>query len=440
MDAALLGRLINPYSQSSVDNLFSRAVVVGPKDGPLDSSATADSASLSAAAESPDQVLNEEILRALDKVLSARGSNGLDRTSGTDEYTPEKVADRIVGFIQSIVGQEPDEGKRSELLEQARAGIEKGFAEARDILDRLGVLKGNVADSVNRTYELIQSGLDRLASKGSDENSDGAENKQDPDVVAATQAGFVAASYSTNQTTSLIVNTQDGDRVTIDISKQATTSRTEVAGSTGDAGFNSIQASREASVSFSFSVEGNLDKDEQKAIDKLIKRIDKVSDRFFDGKVQSAFDKAAKIKFDSEELADYSLSLSSTQTYRAVAAYQEAQPTAAEPEEGSLGDAAALGGEVRGLIDEAEATTPLAEPARDVANIFTTLTNERASAFGFDALKDDAMSMLRDLVDRIVDGYKTEREASREDRHHSHDHHRHDQRGEREQDDLVELA
>jgi len=435
MDAALLGRLINPYTQTSLDNLFSRAVVAGPKDSPLASPETADSASLGAAADSPARVLNEEILRSLDKVLSANAGAGLDRTSGADAFTPEKLADRVLGFIESIVGQQPDEGQRSELLEQARAGIEKGFAEARDILDGLGVLEGNIADNVNRTYDLIQSGLDRLASKDSDEVSDDIEAEQSPDTVAATQAGFVAASYSTSQTTSLIVNTLDGDRVTIDISKQATTSRTEVAGSTGDAGFNSIQSSREASVNFSFSVEGDLDKDEQKAIDRLIRRIDKVSDKFFDGKVQSAFDKAAKIKFDSDELADYSLNLSSTQTYRAVAAYEQTQPATAESEEGGLGDAAALGGEVRGLIDEAEATTPLAEPARDVANIFTTLTSERASALGFDALKDDAMSMLRDLVGRIVDSYKAERETSHEDKHHRHGHH-----GEREQDDLVELA
>lgn len=406
MDAALLGRLINPYTQTSLDKLFSRAIVAEPKDSPSASPETADSVGLGAAADSPAQVLNEEILRALDKVLSSNGSAGLDGTSGADAYTPEKVADRILGFIGSVVGQEPDEGQRSELLEQARAGIEKGFAEARDILDGLGVLKGDIADNVNRTYDLIQNGLDRLASK----DSDNIDIEQGADAAVATQAGFAAASYSTSQTTSLIVNTQDGDRVTIDISKKAKTSRTEVAGSSGDAGFNTIQSSREASVSFNFSVEGNLDKDEQKAIDKLIKRIDNVSDRFFDGKVQSAFEKAAKIKFDSEELADYSLNLSNSQAYRAVAAYQQSQPVTAEPEAVSLGYAAALGGEVSGLIDEAAATTPLAEPARDVANIFTALTSERASEFGFDALKDDAMSMLRDLVDRIVDSYKTQQE------------------------------
>ncbi|GMQ87056.1 MAG: hypothetical protein BMS9Abin08_0254 [Gammaproteobacteria bacterium] len=434
MEAALLGRLITPYTQASLGNLFSRAVVVGPKDSLPASPETADSASLGAAAASPTQVLNAEILRALDEVLSANGGTGLDRTSGTDTHTPEKVAERTLEFIELVVGQETDEGRRSELLEQVRAGVERGFAEARDILDGLGVLNGDIAKNVDRTYELIQSGLDKLASNGAGEEDDDAatEPVASEAGAVATQAGFAAASYSTRQTTSLIVNTLDGDRVTIDITREATTSRTEVAGSTGNAGFNSIQTSRAASVSFSFSVQGELDEDEQKAIDSLIKRINKVSDKFFDGKVQSAFEKAANIKFDSEELADYSLNLSNSQTYRAVAAYQLSQPVTAEPGAASLGDAAALGGEVRSLIDEAAATTPLAEPARDVANIFTTLTNERASAFGFDALKDDAISMLRDLVGRIADSYKAQREESHDDERHEQD--------DSDQEEVAELA
>ncbi|VAW75660.1 hypothetical protein MNBD_GAMMA15-913 [hydrothermal vent metagenome] len=420
MEAALLGRLINPYTQNSLDNLFSRTVVARPKDAVPGLPGTADRADLGAAAASPTQVLNQEILDSLDKVLSANGASGLDRNADTDAYSPEKVAERILGFIESVVGQEPDKGKRSELLDQARAGVEKGFAEARDILEGLGVLNGDVAGNVDRTYELIQGGLERLASNGSDDDGDGdehIESEEGSSAAAATQAGFVASSYSTTQTTSLIVNTLEGDRVTIDITKQATTSRTEIAGAAGSGGFSSVQSSREASVSFNFNVEGDLNEDEQKAIDNLIKRIDKVSDKFFDSNVQAAFNKASNLEFNSEELAGFSLNLSNTQTFRAVAAYQQSQPASAEPETASLGDAAALGGEVRGLIDEAAATTPLAEPARDVANIFNALTSERASAFGFDALKNDAMSALQDLVGRIVDSYKVDREDAHAEEH-----------------------
>jgi hypothetical protein len=38
-------------------------------------------------------------------------------------------------------------------------GIDKGFAEARQILDGLKVLEGDVASNVDKTYELVQAGL-----------------------------------------------------------------------------------------------------------------------------------------------------------------------------------------------------------------------------------------------------------------------------------------
>ena len=152
--------------------------------------------------------------------------------------------------------------------------------------------------------------LDQLVSNGFAEAPGNTAAENTPAGAVATQAGFVAASYTSLQSTSLVVNTQDGDRVTIDITRQATTSRTEVAGIAGD---------------------------------------------------------------------------------------------------------------VRGLIDEAAVTRPLAEPARDVAKLFTALTRERASAFGFDALKSDAMSMLRDLVGRIVDSYKTDRTDSGEENNEQND-------------------
>ena len=45
---------------------------------------------------------------------------------------------------------------------QAREGVEKGFAEARKILDGMGMLKGRVAEDIDSTYDKIQAGLQGL--------------------------------------------------------------------------------------------------------------------------------------------------------------------------------------------------------------------------------------------------------------------------------------
>lgn len=38
-------------------------------------------------------------------------------------------------------------------------GIDKGFAEARQVLDGLKVLEGDIASNIDKTYEFVQSGL-----------------------------------------------------------------------------------------------------------------------------------------------------------------------------------------------------------------------------------------------------------------------------------------
>ncbi len=85
--------------------------------------------------------------------------------SGVD-VSPEATADRIVsmstGFFSSYRQQNPDmsdeEAARS-FVEIIGGGIDTGFADARDILDGLQVLEGDIASNIDATYELVQKGL-----------------------------------------------------------------------------------------------------------------------------------------------------------------------------------------------------------------------------------------------------------------------------------------
>jgi hypothetical protein len=38
-------------------------------------------------------------------------------------------------------------------------GIEQGFSEAKDILGNLNVLEGDISNNIDKTYELVQQGL-----------------------------------------------------------------------------------------------------------------------------------------------------------------------------------------------------------------------------------------------------------------------------------------
>lgn len=84
------------------------------------------------------------------------------------DNSPEATAERILsfatGFFDAYAAQHP--GKDAETLardftELVRGGFEKGFAEARDILQGLGVLGGSDIESgIMKTYALVSKGFD----------------------------------------------------------------------------------------------------------------------------------------------------------------------------------------------------------------------------------------------------------------------------------------
>ena len=85
--------------------------------------------------------------------------------SGID-VSPEATASRIASLSTAFFGQYQESHPELELEEALTSfvdiisgGIDKGFGEAREILDGLGVLGGDIADNIDKTYELVQEGL-----------------------------------------------------------------------------------------------------------------------------------------------------------------------------------------------------------------------------------------------------------------------------------------
>jgi hypothetical protein len=310
------------------------------------------------------------------------------------EVTPDKVAERVLGFIDSIVGQyAPDDPERAQKLGQARAAIEQGFNDAREILDRLGVLKGEFVGTIDRTHALIQEGLARL-----DANEVPVGETHEALVAASASASAVqSASFASRQTTSLVIDTIDGDQVTVEIDRQVSASRTRFAANDGDTHISAIESSTQASVSFSFTVQGDLDDDERQAVEALVARVDKVADKFFSGNMPAAFNKVARLEFDVEELAGFSLEMNRSRSIGAVSAYRETMP--AEQSEGSLAEVAEFGGELRNMF-AGPAPHKFSHPEKVIGKLFHHLVNERASA-QVHQLKEEAFSALHGLVDAV---------------------------------------
>ncbi len=110
--------------------------------------------------------INEELAPTM-------GENAIERTQrqGLD-VSPEATAERIVSLTTAMFSRFQEQ--RSELspaeqidrfLELISGGIDQGFAEARDILDGLGVLEGEIKDNIDRTYDLVQQGLQQFGER-----------------------------------------------------------------------------------------------------------------------------------------------------------------------------------------------------------------------------------------------------------------------------------
>jgi hypothetical protein len=106
----------------------------------------------------------EGINEALQETL---GDNAIQNAydSGLD-VSPEATAERIVSLSTAFFGAYQDANPElsqqdalAAFVDVIRGGIDQGFSEARDILDGLSVLEGDIATNIDSTYNLVQEGL-----------------------------------------------------------------------------------------------------------------------------------------------------------------------------------------------------------------------------------------------------------------------------------------
>jgi hypothetical protein len=238
-----------------------------------------------------------------------------------NDFTPDKVAGRILGFIEQRLQSEQaagaDTSRLQKVLEQTRNGVEKGFAEARKILDGMGVLKGKVASDIDDTYQKIQDGFSDL------------DKRFNPDAALVEGSSTVTA-YSERfaaqaETFEMSVTTRDGDRLRISIAQaSAFRLQTGVVASSNGTGSSVAASSQSSSLqigAWQVSVEGELDEGERAALEKLFSQVQELSNKFYSGDLSGAFDRAMALEMDGEQLASMSLRLTQTTVRQATDAY-----------------------------------------------------------------------------------------------------------------------
>lgn len=125
----------------------------------------------SSAVGQPQALLFHSAVEKLNELLLPElGENAVQQAadSGID-FSPEATAERIVGFATGFLplfldthANEDPQAALDEFMQIIRDAIEQGFAEAREILDGLSVLEGDIAANIDTTFELVLEGLERF--------------------------------------------------------------------------------------------------------------------------------------------------------------------------------------------------------------------------------------------------------------------------------------
>ena len=118
------------------------------------------------------------------------------------DTSPEATAERIVAFAtafysryKELSDQQTEEQTLDNFLALITPGVDKGFADAKDILNGLKVYEGEVESGVDKTYQLVMQGLASFREKmlelaanppaddgnaGSDSNTNDTPSAQQP--------------------------------------------------------------------------------------------------------------------------------------------------------------------------------------------------------------------------------------------------------------------
>ena len=229
------------------------------------------------------------------------------------EAIVKNVLDFVTGAVNKAKADGADDDKLKGMLSDARKGVQIGIDDAVDELKESGVLNDETQEGINKSKEGIFDGLDKF--------EDDLFNPM-PASVGVTQAQYTSLSNNAQYS----FTTAEGDEVTISFAdafkSQSASSYQRAEG--GEAFVSESSQSRE--LSFSISVNGDLNDKEQEAINELMENLQNVSKTFFSGDLEQAFEEAQELSLGNEQLVAFSMDLRQTKTVAAIKGYEENKP------------------------------------------------------------------------------------------------------------------
>ncbi len=113
----------------------------------------------------PLALLLQSAIAGINDILEPEFGKNAIQNAASQDNTPDGTAERIVslstGFYEAFKQQhvgEPAADVLKQFMATIRSGFEQGFQEARDILQGMNVLGGDIASNIDKTHELVLKG------------------------------------------------------------------------------------------------------------------------------------------------------------------------------------------------------------------------------------------------------------------------------------------
>jgi hypothetical protein len=301
--------------------------------------------------------------------ISAPDTEKTDSSLFDFEEIAKNVLNFVGGAIKNAQNKGADEDKLNDLFEQASSGVLKGIKLAE--LDLAGLLNEEVTNGINQSKSLIEDGIAKLKR---DIFNLQALNLEKP---ATSSVNSTIISYEKQNSGELNIRTQDGDTVNItfenleqfefsqrqvqhlaqqtELEKKAvvtepvsvlvdvkspavasgqTSTSVDVEVDDPEVSINEVDNARPNTdkiqqntifyeeSTFSFSVKGELDEDELKAIGQLVADANELAEGFFNGDIETAFNEALELGFDEQGLSSFALQLTKVENTAVIKAYE----------------------------------------------------------------------------------------------------------------------
>jgi hypothetical protein len=113
----------------------------------------------------PLSVVLKTALTGINEALKGDYGDNAIQNAVSQDNTPEGTASRIVSlstafydaFKQQHAGED-EQDVLNKFIDTLKKGVDQGFKEAREVLDGLKVLNGDIASNIDKTYDLVQQG------------------------------------------------------------------------------------------------------------------------------------------------------------------------------------------------------------------------------------------------------------------------------------------